>query len=122
MSDEGSDTETDEQHRTIRGREAQQIVKRLKGTYRGRSKSANDVLYSGAQRKCYIMPATCRLLASALYASKAVRPTRIYARLVALQVIRCTDGAQGNQMHRHRGTGGIQNWFAVTCEAVQGQR
>ena len=60
LSDEGSDAESDERHRTIRGREAQQIVKRLKGTYRGRSKSANDVLNSGAQGKRYFMSAISR--------------------------------------------------------------
>ena len=64
LSDEGTDTESDEQHRTIRGREAQQIVKRLEGTYRGRSKSANDAFYSAGQGECYIMSAISGLLPS----------------------------------------------------------
>ena len=62
LSDEGTDTESDEQHRTIRGREAQQIVKRLRGTYRGRSKSANDAFYSAGQGECYAMSAIPGLL------------------------------------------------------------
>lgn len=64
LSDEGSDTESDEQHRTIRGREAQQIVKRLKGTYRGRSKSANDARLDAGQGKHYIMYTISGLLPS----------------------------------------------------------
>ena len=62
LSDEDSDTESEEHHRTIRGREAQQIVKRLKGTYRGRSRTAPDILYSAAQGECYDTSASPGLL------------------------------------------------------------
>ena len=62
LPDEVSDTDSEEQHRTIRGREAQQIVNRLTRAYRGRSRTAPDVLYSAAQGKCHDMSANFGLL------------------------------------------------------------
>ncbi len=43
---QGSDNEEEAHHRTVRGREAQQIVQRLKNSYLHRSMSAPDAALS----------------------------------------------------------------------------